>query len=52
MEVLVSNAGRLRPGVLHEVDSEALAADLDVNVLGAHRLIRAFVPGMVEPASR
>lgn len=48
VEVLVSNAGRLQPGVLHELDSEDLAADLDVNVLGTHRLVRAFVPGMVE----
>lgn len=48
VEVLVNNAGRLDPGLVHEVDTELIAADLDVNVLGAHRMVRAFVPGMVE----
>lgn len=48
VEVLVSNAGRLQPGLVHEVETEQVAAELDVNVLGAHRLVRAFVPGMVE----
>lgn len=47
IEVLVSSAALLRPGRVHEVDSVDFAAELDVNVAGAHRLVRAFVPGMV-----
>jgi NADP-dependent 3-hydroxy acid dehydrogenase YdfG len=48
IEVLVSNAGRVSPGVVHETDPDRFAAELDLAVLGAHRLVRAFVPGMVE----
>jgi NADP-dependent 3-hydroxy acid dehydrogenase YdfG len=48
VEVLVSNAGKVGPGVIHEVSSERIAAELDLNIVGAHRLVRAFVPGMVE----
>jgi NADP-dependent 3-hydroxy acid dehydrogenase YdfG len=48
IEVLVSNAGGVAPGVVHETDSERFAAELDLAVVGAHRLVRAFVPGMVE----
>jgi NADP-dependent 3-hydroxy acid dehydrogenase YdfG len=48
VEVVVSNAGRVGPGVIHEVPTDRFAGELDVNVLGAHRLVRAFVPGMVD----
>ena len=48
IEVVVSNAGAVGPGTLHEVDSERFARELDLNVVGAHRLVRAFVPGMVD----
>jgi NADP-dependent 3-hydroxy acid dehydrogenase YdfG len=48
VEVVVSNAGRVGPGVVHEVDTERIRTELDTNLLGAHRLVRAFVPGMVE----
>lgn len=48
VEVVVSNAGIVAPGVVHEVETERFAAELDLNLLGAHRLVRAFVPGMVE----
>ena len=37
-----------RPASIHEVDTERFAREIDVNLLGAHRLVRAFVPGMVE----
>ncbi|HWJ66696.1 MAG TPA: SDR family oxidoreductase [Nocardioides sp.] len=47
-EVVVSNAALIAPGSLLEVDSERLAREVDVNLLGPHRLVRAFVPGMVE----
>ena len=48
IEVVVSNAGVVTPGVVHEVDSERFAREIDLNLLGAHRLVRAFVPDMVE----
>jgi NADP-dependent 3-hydroxy acid dehydrogenase YdfG len=48
VEVLVSNAGRVAPGVVHEVSTEQFAGEIDLNLLGAHRLVRAFVPGMVQ----
>ncbi|MFC7495957.1 MULTISPECIES: SDR family oxidoreductase [unclassified Nocardioides] len=48
VEVVVSNAGAVGPGTIHEVDSERFARELDLNITGAHRLVRAFVPGMVE----
>jgi NADP-dependent 3-hydroxy acid dehydrogenase YdfG len=47
VEVVVSNAGAVAPGTVHEVDSGRFARELDLNVVGAHRLVRAFVPGMV-----
>ena len=47
-EVVVCNAGLLAPGGLLDATTEQLAAEFDVNVLGAHRLVRAFGAGMVE----
>jgi NADP-dependent 3-hydroxy acid dehydrogenase YdfG len=47
IEVLVSNAGHVAPGIVHEVESERFAAEIDLNLVGAHRLVRAFVPAMV-----
>lgn len=47
IEVVVSNAGALAPGTVHEVESERFAREIDLNLIGAHRLVRAFVPGMV-----
>ncbi|GAA4120284.1 SDR family oxidoreductase [Nocardioides fonticola] len=46
IEVVVSNAGSLRPGRIDEAASEVFTAELDVNVVGAQRVVRAFVPGM------
>jgi NADP-dependent 3-hydroxy acid dehydrogenase YdfG len=48
IEVVVSNAGAVGPGTIHDVDTERFARELDLNIVGAHRLVRAFVPGMVE----
>jgi NADP-dependent 3-hydroxy acid dehydrogenase YdfG len=47
IEVVVSNAGSVAPGTIIEVDSERFTRELDLTVVGAHRLVRAFVPGMV-----
>ena len=48
VEVVVSNAGSVQPGSLVDVDPERVARELDLAVVGAHRLVRAFVPAMVE----
>lgn len=50
IEVVVSNAGSLRPGRIDEADSAVFTRELEVNVVGAHRLVRAFEPGMRERA--
>lgn len=47
VEVVVSAAAQLAPGTIHEVDSDRVSRELEVNVVGTHRLVRAFVPGMV-----
>ena len=36
------------PGTTIEISSERFARELDLNLVGAHRLVRTFVPGMVE----
>ena len=48
VEVVVCNAALVRPGTSYQVETERFAAELDVNLLGAHRLVRAFVPAMAE----
>ena len=48
IEVVVSNAGMTAPGTVHEISSDRFASELDINLIGAHRIAHAFVPGMVE----
>ena len=48
IEVVVSNAGAVAPGSITEVDPERFTRELDLTVVGAHRLVRAFVPAMQE----
>jgi NAD(P)-dependent dehydrogenase (short-subunit alcohol dehydrogenase family) len=48
IEVVVSNAGAVAPGTITEVDPERFTRELDLTVVGAHRLVRAFVPAMQE----
>jgi NADP-dependent 3-hydroxy acid dehydrogenase YdfG len=48
IEVLVSNAGTVEPGTVYEAEPERFGRQIDLNLLGAHRLVQAFVPGMVE----
>lgn len=48
IEVVVSNAGVTAPGALHEISSQRFGEELDLNLVGAHRVAHAFVPGMVE----
>lgn len=48
VEVVVSNAGAVAPGRVTEVEPGRFTRELDLTVVGAHRLVRAFVPGMQE----
>ena len=48
VEVLISNAGDVLPATALGVDPEDFAHQLQVNVLGAHRLIRRLGPSMVD----
>ncbi|SPT64341.1 SDR family oxidoreductase [Actinomadura madurae] len=47
VEVVVSSAGDLAAGRLHEIDSEDFLAQTQVHLVGAHRLVSHFVPRMV-----
>lgn len=47
VEAVVCSAAHLRPGRVHQADTSAFGAEVNVNLLGTHRLIRAFVPDMV-----
>ena len=48
IEVLVSNAGEVRPISTTEADPQEFARQLGVNLLGAQALVRELVPDMVE----
>jgi NADP-dependent 3-hydroxy acid dehydrogenase YdfG len=48
VEAVVLNAGAVAPGTIHEIDSERFGREVDLNLVGAHRLVRELVPGMVE----
>ena len=48
VEVVVSNAGAVAPGTTAEISSERFSRELDLNLVGAHRLLRTFVPAMTE----
>ncbi len=48
VETVVLNAGAVAPGTIHEVDTDRFGRELDLTILGAHRLVTEFVPGMVE----
>lgn len=47
VEIVVSNAGTIVTSPVHTADTAQLAAELDVNILGAQRLIAALAPGMI-----
>ncbi|GAA4638121.1 SDR family oxidoreductase [Actinoallomurus vinaceus] len=46
-EIVVSSAGDLGAERVHELDAEAFAAQVQVHLIGAHRLVSQVVPGMV-----
>lgn len=47
VEVMVSAAGRNRPGSAHETSTDEFVATMEVNLLGVHRLVRMLLPAMV-----
>ena len=47
VEILISCAGDAEVGLLHELDSAEFARQVQVNLVGAHRMVAAVVPGMV-----
>ena len=48
IDVVVSSAGSISPTTALGTDEERFGEVLGVNVLGAHRLVRALAPAMVE----
>ncbi|MFB6075476.1 MAG: SDR family oxidoreductase [Haloarculaceae archaeon] len=46
LDCLVNNAGISQRGAVEEIPTERLHHQLDVNLYGPHRLIRAALPGM------
>ena len=48
IEIVVSNAAKIQPGSALDTTPEEFAEVVQVNLAGAHRLVRAFGPGMVE----
>ncbi|MQY03082.1 SDR family oxidoreductase [Actinomadura macrotermitis] len=47
IEIVVSSAGDLAADRVHELDSGEFLAQLQVHLVGAHRLVSHLVPGMV-----
>ena len=48
VDLLVNNAGQNRSALIHEASEDDLRSDLDVNLLGAMRMTRRLLPGMLE----
>lgn len=48
IEIVVSNAGEVLPATALSITADEFAHQVQVNLLGAHRLVRALGPGMVE----
>lgn len=48
VEVVIASAALVRPGALVETDADDFGRELDLNVTGVQRVVRAFAPGMVE----
>lgn len=45
-DVVINNAGVMYTGITEAFDERELEAQLDVNVVGVHRVARAFLPAM------
>lgn len=48
VDILVNCAGYVAHGTVLDCDNESWDFSFDINVKSAHRMIRAFVPGMLE----
>lgn len=49
-DVVVNNAGQMFAGITEAFDADELARQLDINVVGVHRMNRAFLPAMRQAA--
>jgi NAD(P)-dependent dehydrogenase (short-subunit alcohol dehydrogenase family) len=47
VEVLVSGAGDMFPGKIHEIGTDAFLDQIQIHLIGAHRMANAVLPGMV-----
>jgi len=48
VDILISNAGMVDPiGLIREIDPQAWAGAIEVNLIGPMRMLRALLPGMV-----
>lgn len=47
-EILVSGAGNLVFGLIHELTPEQFLRQIDVHLVGVHRLAHRILPGMIE----
>ncbi|HEX7322474.1 MAG TPA: SDR family oxidoreductase [Mycobacterium sp.] len=48
IEILVSSAGDMHPGRIHETSAEAFNHQIQVHLVGANRLAAAVLPGMMD----
>lgn len=48
VDLVVSNAGLGRPGLLHEIDVDEIRTELDTNLLGPILVARRAIPAMIE----
>lgn len=48
IEILVSSAGDIEFSPVHEMDPERFLAQVDVHLIGAHRLVHRVLPGMLD----
>lgn len=46
VDVLINNAGQMFTGITEAFSADELALQLDINVVGVHRMNRAFLPAM------
>ena len=46
IDVVINNAGQMFMGITEAFTADEVARQLDINVVGVHRVIRAFLPAM------
>lgn len=47
-EILVSGAGDIEFGLIHEMDPEQFLHQVQIHLVGAHRMVHRVLPGMME----